>query len=179
MAASITTFVLQYRGQPCWCSHFLPCAWGGVMRIRRQAVCKCSVYEDNDFLLYVIGLPLGYIGLHLYVVKWPVKVGSWRHYFKSGDFPVYNHSEICWLYKCDISISVLTEWVIFSAWRLSGDGWSMSLNNITIMLFLRAAWSIMALVTVLKPDIVIVGPSENHNFNSLKLIVWFFHNLWN
>ena len=46
-SASITTIVLQYRGQPCWCIHFLPCAWEGVMRIQRQAVCKCSVYEDN------------------------------------------------------------------------------------------------------------------------------------
>ena len=33
-------------------------------------------------------------------------------------------------------------------------------QNITITLFLRAAWSIMALVKVLKPDRVIVGPSR-------------------
>ena len=48
MVASITTIVLQYRGQPCWSSHFLPCAWGDVMRIQRQAVCIYSVYEDNE-----------------------------------------------------------------------------------------------------------------------------------
>ena len=37
---------------------------------------------------------------------------------------------------------------------------SQKANNITITLFLRAVWSIMALVNVLKPDIVIVGPSR-------------------
>ena len=48
-------------------------------------------------------------------------------------------------------------------------------HNITIMLFLRAAWSNMALVTVLKPDIVIVGPSRRRGLiitmdNNLKSI---------
>ena len=36
----------------------------------------------------------------------------------------------------------------------------MSLHNITITLFLRAAWSVMALGFFLKPDIVFVGLSQ-------------------
>jgi len=60
--------VLQYRGQPCWCSHFPPCAWGGVMRIQRQAVCKCSGYEDNVRRLDLSHIGMVWTGHQLHII---------------------------------------------------------------------------------------------------------------